>query len=188
MEIEWLEPIATNGECLVAARGREQTMKSKCVVWCGDPWRCRTIDRHAAPGVPGPLGDLGRGSSSACPFRLRGLLQSVAYTPGFAEAFAVRASRPAGRRSCRHSPSWLDCITDTSGYNFRKGQDLHPRAGRSSLRRAAYRPRFSTDSRTILSNSLVADDHCPISPPTIAGAGHTNQFCAGHQQIDQVYR
>src|SRR6478752_2466321 len=84
-------------------------------------WLCRTSDRHTAPRVPGSNTHLRRGAPAASSFRLFGVLQSSTHPLGIRERCAFASSGPTIGRHCHHS-SWLDCTTNTSGYDFRKGQ------------------------------------------------------------------
>ena len=82
-------------------------------------WLCGTPDRHIASRVPGPNADLWRGASAASSCLICGVLR--------ARTWHYRKMRPCieqsnGPVSLSPFRSWPDCIINTSGYNFRKGQ------------------------------------------------------------------
>ena len=83
-------------------------------------WNCGTSDRHTTSRLPGPNSFAAR-RTYADSFRLCSLLQSSAHALGITERCAV-ASISSGLALLSPSRSWLGCITNMSGYDFRKGQ------------------------------------------------------------------
>jgi hypothetical protein len=56
-----------------------------------------------------------------------GLLRSNASASGFTEGYPVKARHPNGLATSRPSRSLADYITNTSGYDFRKGHLCVPK-------------------------------------------------------------
>ena len=79
------------------------------------------VSAHIAPRVP-ESGNLQRDAPAANSFRLCGVLQSSAHALGITERGALASSSPTDLAPLSRFRSWLDCTTNTSGYDFRKGQ------------------------------------------------------------------